>query len=229
MLKRSLLLISLLYSFLNTAQENHDSNKSILLRGKASAFVIIEDLYFLNWNLGTEYRFAERHSIGVDDVFFRWRQENDIYIDGIDSGSGPSAYSRRRYFLIDYRFYPFRKLMQQKSIDLYINPFVKIGQRKIWSDDPETYYSDNDGSAILNQGSTFFDYGFALGLHYSFGKKDRIGLDLNIGTVYRETQIQYEQRFDYDNFVLVESTSGNRNQWTMHMRLNLYIKLFKFE
>lgn len=225
----SFILLFTVSSFVLHAQENAASNKSFLLRGKASTFFIIEDIFFQNWNLGAEYRFAEHHSVGIDFVHFRWRHEEDIYVNGVETGSGPDSFSRRRYLLLDYRYYPFSQLMRKKYIDPYLNPFVKIGQRKIWSNDPSTLYWDNDLSGIRNQQADFIDYGFALGLRYDFGVNDRFGVDANIGVVYRETRIQYEERFDYENSIFVERFSGNHSYWKPHMRLNFYVKLFKLK
>ena len=228
-MKNVLILFLLLASFALSAQEAEQSNKSILLRGKASTFFIIEDIYFNNWNIGLEYRFAERHSIGIDFVHFRWRFEHDIYIDGMETGYGPDSYSRRRYLLVDYRYYPFKGLMNSHKIDPYINPFVKMGRRKVWTNEPNTFYTDNDFMNIRNQRSDFTDYGLALGLNYNFTENDRIGLDVNIGAVYRELRILYEEQYDYDTEVFNERFSGNHSYWKFHMRLNLYFKLYKLK
>lgn len=227
--KRFFLLVVISTFSKGISQEQFESNKSIFLRGKASTFVIIEDIFFQNWNLGAEYRFSEHHSVGIDYVHFRWRSEDDIYIDGMETGSGPDSYSRRRYLLLDYRYYPFSHFMQKHRIDPYLNPFVKMGRRKIWTNDPNTFYWDNDISAIRNQRADFTDYGFALGLRFDFGENDRIGLDANIGAIYRETRILYEEQYDYTNDLFIERFSGRHYQWKMHMRLNIYVRLFKLK
>lgn len=72
MIKQVLFYFLMMTSFAQLcAQEQDESNKSLLLRGKASSFFIVEDMFFQNWNLGLEYRFAEHHSIGIDFVHFR--------------------------------------------------------------------------------------------------------------------------------------------------------------
>ena len=221
------LLLPLVSSFSLRAQDDSRSNKSLLLRGKASGFVIIEDVYFTNLNIGLEYRFAERHSFGVDFVHFRWRYEHDIYIDGMETGSGPDSFSRRQYMLVDYRYYPFRYFMKNFRIDPYVNPFVKMGKRKVWTNDPNTFFEDNDLSSIRNQRADFTDYGFALGLRFDFGSRDQFGLDANIGAVYRETRILYEEQFDVSSSQFVERFSGKDVYWKPHMRLNLFYRLCK--
>jgi hypothetical protein len=227
MIKRVYFLLGMITAFAQlNAQEDHESYNSFLLRGKASTFVIIEDIYFQNWNLGGEYRFAQHHSVGIDYVHFRWRHEEDIYIDGMETGSGPDTYSRRRYILLDYRYYPFSHLMQKHRIDPYLNPFIKMGRRKIWTNDPNTLYWDNDISAIRNQRADYTDYGFALGLRFDFGENDRVGLDANIGAIYRETKIHYEEQYDYNNDIFIERFSGKHYDWKPHMRLNIYVRLF---
>lgn len=225
-LRKSLFLLALLSSFGLSAQKHSGSSKYVLLRGKATVCGVIEDLYFQNWNLGAEYRFAKHHSFGIDYVHFRWRYEYDIYVDGEETGSGPDSFSRRRYLLADYRYYPSSDLMRTDGVEPYFNLFAKMGRRKIWTNDPDTFYSDNDVKAIRNQRADFTDYGFALGLRIDFGVNDRFGLDANVGLVYRDTRILYEEQYDYDNAVFVERFAGNHNYWKPHMRLNLYVKLF---
>lgn len=225
-MKHAIILFSILISCQHSFSQSY--NKGLLLRGKAFGMFIIEDLFFNNYNLGLEYRFAECHSFGIDYVHFRWRREYDIYVDGYDSGSGPDAFSRRRYLLVDYRYYPFRRMMPNKGFELYINPFMKLGRRKIWTNDPYTYYSDNDLSSIKDQRSDFADYGFAIGTRVDFGSNNRFGMDVNIGAVYRDVSIRYEEQYDYDSETYIERFSGKRYYWKPHMRLNLYWRFLRF-
>ena len=131
--RSALILLTMLFSFEFFVQESHEINKAIFLRGKAFTSAVIEDAYFQNWNIGVEYRFAEKHSIGLDFVHFRWRYEEDIYIDGYETGSGPDSFSRRRYLLADYRYYLLQMLIKEKHIDTYLNPLVKLMTKKIQS------------------------------------------------------------------------------------------------
>lgn len=119
--------------------------------------------------------------------------------------------------------------MQKHRIEPYLNPFVKMGRRTIWTNDPNTLYWDNDESGIRNQRADFTDYGCALGLRFDFGEEDRVGLDANFGAVYRETNILYEEHYDYDNNIFVERFNEKRVDWKPHMRLNIYVKLFKMK
>ena len=210
-------------------QSNEVSSKALLIRGKASLFGH-EDLYFHNWNLGVEYRFAKRHSIGIDFVHSRWRYEYDIYIDEIEQTYGPDSFSRRRYALLDYRYYPFKNVqLKGTKIDLYANPFVKLGERKIWTNDPGTFYSGDQIFGIRNHRSDFADYGVAFGFQVDFGEQDRFGFDTNIGAVYRKSEIRYEEKFDYKNDVFVERFSGASEAWKPHMRMNLYFRILKMD
>lgn len=227
-MKIQLLLCALLSLFTVISQEKTYTNKSLVLRGKASAFVIIEDQYFRNVNLGLEYRFAEHHSFGVDFVYFRWHYEYDIYIDGIETGSGPDAYSRRLYSVVDYRYYPFNTKAENR-LDPYINVITKMGKRKIWTNDPETLYGDNDVSSIRKQNASFNDYGLAVGLKVKFGTSQRVGLDASIGAIYRESRIHYQEKYDYQNTAYVESFSGTSHLWKPLMRLNIFVKLFTIQ
>lgn len=215
------LFLALLFSLKLQAQE---TNKSILLRGKASTFFVVEDIFFQNWNIGVEYRFAENHSVGLDFVHFRWRYEQDVYIDDIEMGYGPDSFSRRRYLLIDYRYYPFRNLMQEKYIDPYLNPFVKVGKRKIWTNDPTVLFGEHDIPMVKNHRADFTDYGLALGLRSDFVDR-RFGFDVNIGLVYRETRVRYEKRYDFPTDTYSEHSFRKYYNWHPHMRLNFFMRI----
>jgi hypothetical protein len=222
-----LLLFSISLAFNFISQNESFTKKGVFLRGKVSAFFLIEDAFFRNANIGAEFRLLERHSFGIDYVFFRWRYEQDSLIDGMDAGGGPSSYARRDYLLVDYRFYPFKKLMEEKQIDPYINVFTKIGKVKSWSEDG-AYFSTFD-KQVYGSKLHFNDFGIAGGLKVDFGLHDRFGIDVNIGAVYRREN-RYEE-YGYD-FTLNEPFTTNLHQESFkfrpHMRLNLYFRVLSF-
>lgn len=119
--------------------------------------------------------------------------------------------------------------MKKHYFDPYVNPFVKMGRRTIWTNDPETYFYNNHISGVRNQRADFTDYGIALGFRHDFGVSDRFGVDINIGAVYRETRLKYQEQYDYDNLAFVEQYSGTSHSWRGHIRLNLYVKLFELK
>lgn len=226
--KISLGLLIILLHFNTHSQENQQNyqySKYILLRGKATSFFIIEDMFWRNANIGAEFRLLDKHSIGIDYVFFRWRYENDSVVDGIEYTSGYESFSRRNYILLDYRYYPFRQLAENKGADLYLNPFVKIGERKVWSDNSTTYVGETDFYKISGHQSRFTDYGFALGLKGAFSPDNRFGIDANIGFVKRFSNISYEKGYDFSTNQGIEKFDVNESKWLIHMRLNLYFRI----
>jgi hypothetical protein len=228
-LRSGFIILALFFSFKLQAQETVENNKSISLRGKAFTTAIIEDIYFQNLNTGVEWRFAEKHSVGFDFVHFRWRFEDDIYLDGEEKGYGPDSFSRRRYLLIDYRYYPFRVLIKEKHIDPYLNPFVKVGERKIWTNDASTFFSEHDIPRVKSHRADFIDYGAALGFRYKFKEDGRVGIDVNIGAVYRETRVRYEQRYDSSIDTFSDHYFRKYHNWHPHMRLNIFVKICKLK
>ncbi|NOQ75036.1 MAG: hypothetical protein GQ574_23690 [Crocinitomix sp.] len=159
------------------------------------------------------------HSIGIDYVFFRWRYENDSIVDGIEYSTGYDAFSIRQYINLDYHYYLFKNMTSKHGIDPYANAFVKMGQRKIWSEDPYTFVHYNVSNAVNTQESNFADYGFAIGI---MGGPSEFGVDVNIGIVKSVRDIWYERGSDYEAYNFTES------DWLIHMRLNLYIRFLNF-
>ena len=208
------------------SQDVSDSNKKILLRGKIFASPILEDAFFRNLSIGLEFRFLNQHSIGIDYVHFRFRIEQDSIVNGIEYTSGPSIYSRRNYLNVDYRFYPFRKRLNGR-FDPYVNSFVKIGKRDVWSVDSSLVYA-NGTERLLAQNSNFTDYGLAVGTRLDFGVKDRFGLDANIGCVKRMSRIWYQKYETYDPLTIHEEFNTSDSKWVIHMRMNLYFRILGY-
>ena len=197
------------------AQDNlkmYEKNKvkfGIILRGKVIGGGILEDLTHFNITSGLEFRFLKYHSIGIDYVYLRQRFEEESYDsvsqDYIDNGF--SNYSLREYFLVDYRFYI--NLFPKKNIFPYISLFTKVGEIKNWYHNKSILGRTGD----YNYRAVFNDYGVALGTHIGISPNGRVGLDVNIGAVKRETSVAY-------------GTYPSKT-WAIHMRLNLYFNLFK--
>lgn len=212
------------------AQETEEPYRGIYLRGKVSSFFIVEDLFWRNANIGAEFRLGNKHSIGVDYVFFRWRNEQDSIVDDIEYTSGPNTYRRREYINFDYRHYPCtHKTLVEKGIDPYFNLFTKIGKQKIWTQNDHTYHnSDYDQKGLTFQRQTFYELGVAGGLRWDFTKTDRFGLDMNIGVVKRFNTTHEEKGLDWLSGTHYEITESYKySKWVLHMRMNLYLKLFK--
>lgn len=205
------------------SQNSAESNKKILVRGKIIASAILEDTYFRNLSIGMEFRLLNQHSIGIDYVHFRFRTEKDSTVNGKEYLTGPSVYSKRNYVNIDYRYYPFPNRLKG-IIDPYLNSFVKIGKRAVWSADSSLVFSHWD-ERLYVQNSNFTDYGLAAGMRLDFGTKDRFGLDVNIGAVKRISDILY-QKYETENPLTVhEEYNTSDSKWLIHMRLNLYFRI----
>jgi hypothetical protein len=131
---------------------------------------------------------------------------------------------------IDYRYYIFDKQnteyqddnygIKDLDLDIYLNAFVKIGKRKVWSESPLTFIP---GTYVSDQKANYIDYGLAIGLKRGFTSENRFGIDFNIGVSKRYSHIIYERSF-LDNSTL-EKFDTFGNQWLVHARLNLYYQL----
>lgn len=221
---RILLCIFLILPIKSYLQNTKDSRKEISIRGKATSFFIIEDTFWRNANIGAEFR-LNHHSVGIDYVYFRFRYENDSIVDGIEYSNGYNSFSRRDYINLDYRFYPFKNWPDKYGIDPYMNAFVKIGKRRVWSEH-ETARVRNPGFHPINeQRSNFADYGLALGLKMG---PPEFGIDVNMGVVRRISDIWYERGYDYSMGSQYEAHNFKRMKWAFHMRLNIYLRVLNF-
>lgn len=223
-MKKWFLVSLLLFSLTSYLQTTCTTNKHILLRGKATSFFLIEDTFWRNANIGVEFRLFNLHSIGIDYIYFRWRYQHDSIVNGTEYNTGFNAFSRRQYLLFDYRFYPFKNFFTTKGIDPYANAFIKIGKRKIWSEDPSASVIEKGTFPIIKQNSNFSDFGIAVGLRIGSGL---FGVDVNAGVVKRTSYIWHRQSYDYSTASVVEKFNETESKWVFHMRLNLYLRLFK--
>ncbi len=228
-MKKQIIFILIIISNFSYSQSDTLFKPNIQLRGKISSFFIIEDIFFRNANLGIEYRFAKNHSIGFDYVYFRFRYQNDSIVNGIEYSGGYNSYSRRDYFIIDYRYYPFQKHNIKTGYDFYVNPFMKIGKRKIWNDTPKDYITEHNFEGIFDQKANYIDNGIAVGFKSSnIGTKNRWFFDLNIGVIYRTNFIKFENGYDFGTNLPYSRNNTIENEWVPHMRINFCYKILQF-
>lgn len=227
-MKKFLFPLCLLISLNAYVQKSTTSSKHILVRGKASSFFLVEDAFWRNANIGAEFRFLNKHSIGIDFVYFRWRYQNDSIVNDIEYSTGYNCYSLRKYLLIDYRYYPFPNIKHDYDIDIYFNPFIKIGKRSIWSEDPYTFVATSDMRQTNTMSANFDDYGFAIGFRYCFDMYDRFGIDVNMGIVKRHNDIWYEKGYDYTSNSFFETHNTTSSSTNIHMRVNFFLKVFQY-
>jgi len=106
-----------------------------------------------------------------------------------------------------------------------MNTFVKIGKRKIWSEDPSARVIEDAFKPIIKQNSNYSDFGLAIGVR---GGADIFGFDINMGAVKRISDIWYEQGYDYSTSAIYEKFNVRESKWAFHMRLNLYVRILQY-
>lgn len=187
---------------------------SFALRGKVATFFIIEDVYFLTYTLGGEFRY-KKHSFGIDGTWFRWRYETD----NMDDVGMYSQYELRTYLHADYKFTFIS--FDRPEIDLYVNVYDKIGNYKMWYDPYESYdYGTRDMTFLQSTArGTFNEPGLGLGFR-KYAKKTGFGLDASANIGYRLSDTN-EQKYisqietDFKDYVKEE-------KFLFYIRLNAF-------
>jgi hypothetical protein len=194
-----------------------------MLRGKVIAGGILEDSKHANLTAGLEFRFRNYHAIGIDYVFFRNKYEEEAYdsLSGYYQDNGYTFTEKRRYLIIDYRFY-FNFFKSATTILPYLNVFTKQGYQTHWYQ----YRSNFKRIEPLTHESLIQEYGFAIGSHWGTSMSDgRFGFDTSIGIIYNDSKLLF-QNTNY-SYIIDEFQSDPFRKWKMHIRVNLYYNLFK--
>lgn len=76
-MKNWLYTLFIFLSFSALGQEIDQKYKHLLTRGKVVYISLIEDRYYTAANIGVEYRFAPRHSFGVDFVLSQLKKSTN--------------------------------------------------------------------------------------------------------------------------------------------------------
>ncbi len=97
---------------------------SVALRGKVASFFIIEDQFFRTATFGGELSFKERHSVGIDLSYWRWRRQTDEP----DPIALYDELERRTFLYFDYKLNVFKR----PAYYLYLNSYYRIGEYKMW-------------------------------------------------------------------------------------------------
>ncbi len=149
------------------------------LRGKVATFFIIEDVYFLTYTGGAELGF-NRHSIGLDYTWFRWRYEEDTNEDvGMYS-----QYELRNYLHADYKFTFL--IFPRIDLDVYFNAYYKSGKYTMWYDKYEEFdFGTRDVSFLQSTTKGLFtEPGVGFGIR-KYAEESGFGLDVSAGAGYR--------------------------------------------
>lgn len=225
--------IVLLFLILFTIQLNNNSfsqeiytkseqfNGGIALRGKAMAYVVIEDAFLYNYTIGTEFRFLKRHSLGVDYVFYRESFEQDIYdtIKKEETGEGPNKHDTRKYLYLDYKYYLGTKRLGTNRATPYVNCFARLGIRN--THEQKGYILEPDES--FNYHASFQHYGVSLGTIIGLNENHRFGLDVNLGLGKKYSKVTEDV---YSGNGVFEHISNRKEEkMSLYMRLNFYYYL----
>ncbi len=187
---------------------------SFALRGKVASFFIIEDVYFLTYSIGTEFSF-NKHSLGVDYTWFRWRYEED----NSDDVGMYSQYELRTYFLADYKytFWEFPK----HEFDLYVNVYDKIGDYKMWYNKYAEYDFGNRDMTFLESKSkgTFNEPGLGIGVR-KYAEQTGFGVDCSMNVGLRMMNNDEETYLSATETDFKENVKSERTLF--YMRLNCF-------
>lgn len=194
-----------------------------LLRGKLAGFVIIEDIWVLNFTAGAEYRFAKYHALGVEYYFFRWRYEQEQYNNPNDPSyyEEYSSWNPRHSMLIDYRFYLPFSILRKSHMQPYLQAYYRFGNARVYHH--EKYQLDS--SDIITQREKFYDIGFTAGIHWGFLPKGRMGIDINAGAYLRNKTEDIEYYNPPGDHMYVYGVKSEK--WMPIFRVNFFYYLWK--
>ena len=199
-----------------------DLKSALLLRGKAyTGLTMLEDLYVKNLTIGAEYRLTKHHSIGVDYIWIRLREERDVYTATGDSSAGDFMYDRNKCFQFDYRFYFEIPGWQKNGIHPYLNAFVRSGNNVQYAVDKFPF----DSLDVIYGKATFTGIGFAPGIHIDFKPDGPFGLDINAGVMKRFESRSTQLYNGAGPTIVTKDVKGGKLVFVL--RLNLYLYLFR--
>lgn len=189
-----------------------NSDFSLTLRGKIVGFFIIEDIYFATYTLGAELIHNERHSLGVDYTFFRWRNETD----DIDDNSMYSQYETRTYLLVDYKY----TYWHFYSADLYLNMYGKVGNYKMWYKPYDYPFGNQDATFLQSTAKgTFNEPGIGLGIRKYFVDSG-FGIDCSANAAYHIS--------NNDERIYISQTETQFRDNVSEEKMKFYVRLNLF-
>lgn len=180
------------------------------IRGKAIGWVVSpEDDFAMTATIGNEFLF-NRHSIGVDFTYFRFRHQTD---DEVDLPLF-DLFERKRYLLFDYKF----RFAKFDWGGLYFNAYERIGLYDDWYEglnidsigyDPSFLQSTTEG--------TFHEPGFGMGAKFYWGG---FGIDISANYGHRFSRNNYVNAMSETVTEIENNVERDRN--VFYMRLNLF-------
>ena len=192
-----------------------DKQFSIAVRGKAFAFVVIEDAYFSTATIGTELIFKGRHSLGIDYTYFGWQNEHD---DTNDKALYES-YERRAYMYVDYKC----RFLSYRKFDFYFNLYDKIGTYHEWHEGVSEGYNFWEKPFLNNKvDGTFSQAGAGLGVKAYIGDRFYVDISANGGKLFSKNNT-----LTYDSLGVADWQYNVKEEKNIfYMRLTLGYKLF---
>lgn len=198
---------------LGSSYEDDKAGFTFTIRAKFATFFIIEDVYFLTYTLGTEFGY-NKHSLGLDYTWFRWRYETD---NSNDVGMY-SQYELRTYLHVDYK-YTFVEF-DRADVNLYFNSYCKIGNYSMWYDKYNDYdFGTRDMTFLESKTKGIFrEPGLGLGFR-KYATDAKFGLDCSTNLGYQFTNYNEKK---YISATETDFRDGVRNQkFVFDMRINL--------
>lgn len=203
---KSLVLVLLIPLLLTVsfAQEKESTSVSFALRGKIFGFFVIEDTYFTTGTIGGEFLLGNKHSIGIDYTYFAWQYQTDgDFTDSsgnlIHDVSLYNQYTRRPYFLFDYKY---NLHNHGDDFSLYLNLCTKLGEYKEW-------YGENYNEKYLTSRPVILD-------NTINGVFNEVGVGVGFKGYFTESNLGYDISANY-------ARRTNKNKVTIPS-LNVYDK-----
>jgi hypothetical protein len=158
-----------------------------------------------------------RHSLGLDLTYFRWKYETD-------NSNDVALYQQREkrtYLYADYKF----RIVSIKDWDIYFNAYEKLGYYKMWYSPYDVSFLIGDTSFIRNHtNGTFIETGAGFGFKKQF-TDSKFGIDLSMNVALRKSK---DNITEFPSSETVLTSNNNRYTETIfYMRLNLYYRFRK--
>lgn len=192
------------------APEEKQDKFSLIIRGKAIGFFIIEDVFFSTATAGAELSIRGGHSLGADLTFFGWRYEQD------DDHDKPlyETFEKRNYIYLDYKF----RFLELKEYDLYLNVYDKAGLYRFWHEGVAESYTDWERPFLSDKTKgRFNEAGAGIGLKKFFSDRFYLDMSLNGGKVF---STDHTLTYDPGTTISVEKFDVRDRRLVFYIRLN---------
>ncbi len=185
---------------------------SISIRGKVASLFFIEDWFCRTGTIGAEIIYNNKHSLGVDASFFRWRYQTD------DPDPIPlyDELEKRTFIYLDYKL----SIHSREKSLYYLNLYSKIGNYDMWY---EKYEND---TSILNldfinttADGKFSEFGLGLGAKFYFSSKKNWGIDISLNAAIRNTNYEKEV---YDTGIRKINLEVQEQRYVPFLKINFF-------